>query len=436
MLKKLLQVWRAKDLRKKIFFTIGLLVLYRLVAHIPLPGVDAAQLATFIGDNQFFGLLDIFSGGGLSSLSIVMLGVGPYITASIVIQLLTQIIPKLHELQKEGGEQGQRRINQYTRILSIPLAAIQAYSTILLFTRGSAQTGAPLDIFGELSPLLMAEIVVVAVAGSVFLMWLGELITEYGLGNGVSLLIFAGITARIPDQIRQTQATFESTELGALFGVLAIGLVVIAAIVFITQAQRNIPIRYARQIRGTRALGGASSHLPLRVNQAGVIPIIFALSILLFPGLVANFTANINNPSVQAASQAVVNFFNNQTYYAIAYFVLVIVFTYFYTSITFEPKSIAENIQKQGGFVPGIRPGYSTARYLGKVMNRIVPVGALFLGIIAVLPFLLQGTFNVTTVSVGGTSLLIAVSVVLETLQKMDAQLVDQEYTARVRRAF
>jgi preprotein translocase subunit SecY len=436
MLKKLLQIWRAKDLRKKIFFTLAILVLYRLVANIPLPGVDTAQLATFIGDNQFFGLLDIFSGGGLSSLSIVMLGVGPYITASIVIQLLTQIIPKLHELQKEGGEQGQRRINQYTRILSIPLAAVQAYSTILLFTRGSAQTGAPLDIFGELSPLLMAEIVVVAIAGSVFLMWLGELITEYGLGNGISLLIFAGITARVPDQIRQTQATFESTELGALFGVLAIGLVVIAAVVFITQAQRNIPIRYARQIRGTRAQGGASSHLPLRVNQAGVIPIIFALSILLFPGLVANFTANINNPTVQEVSQAVVNFFNNQTYYAIAYFVLVIVFTYFYTSITFEPKSIAENIQKQGGFVPGIRPGYSTARYLGKVMNRIVPVGALFLGIIAVLPFILQGTFNVTTVSVGGTSLLIAVSVVLETLQKMEAQLVDQEYTSRVRRAF
>lgn len=436
MFKKLLQALKARDVRKKIFFTLALLVLYRLIAHIPLPGVDTAQLAEFISGNQFFGLLDIFSGGGLSSLSIVMLGVGPYITASIVIQLLTQIIPKLHELQKEGGEAGQRRINQYTRVLSVPLAAVQAYSTIILFTRGSLQTGAPLDVFENLNPILIAEIIIVATAGSVLMMWLGELITEYGIGNGISLIIFAGIVARIPSQIRQTQATVESTDLGAILGVLAIGLVVIAAIVFISQSQRNIPIRYARQIRGMRALGGSSTHLPLRVNQAGVIPIIFALSILLFPGLIANFTANLDNKTIADFSQKVVVFFNNQTYYAIAYFILVILFTYFYTSISFEPKSIAENIQKQGGFVPGIRPGEPTARYLGKVMNRIVPIGALFLGIIAVMPFILRGALNVTTISVGGTSLLIAVSVVLETLQKIEAQLVEQEYTSRVRRAF
>jgi preprotein translocase subunit SecY len=434
--KKLLKALRARDLRRKIFFTIGLVVLYRILANIPLPGVDTAQLARFIGDNQFFGLLDVFSGGGLSSLSIVMLGVGPYITASIVIQLLTQIVPRLHELQKESGEAGQRKINQYTRLLSIPLGAVQAYGTLLLFSRGSAQSGAPIDIFRELNPFIIATIIVVAVAGGVLTMWIGELITEYGVGNGISLLIFAGITAQIPDTVRRTQATVESSDAGSVIAILVVALLVIAAVVFITQAQRNIPIRYARQIRGMRSLGGSISHLPLRVNQAGVIPIIFALSILLFPGLIANFTAGLDNQTIANASQAVVNFFNNQTYYAIMYFVLVIIFTYFYTSISFEPRSIAENIQKQGGFIPGIRPGNPTARYLNKVMNRITPAGAIFLGVVAVLPFVLQRTFNITTVSVGGTSLLIAVSVVLETLQKLESQLVEQEYTSRVRRAF
>jgi preprotein translocase subunit SecY len=437
MFKKLLKVLRAKDVRKKVLITFAILILYRLLSHIPLPGVDTSKLAEFVSNNQFVGLLDIFSGGGLSSLSIVMLGTGPYITASIIVQLMTQIIPKLHELQKEGGEAGQRKINQYTRILSIPLAVIQGYGTILIFTRGSAQTGGqPLNILQNLNPALLAEILVVAIAGAVLVMWLGELISEYGVGNGISLMIFAGITARIPTQLRQTSATFEQSDLGAVFGIAAIGLLVIAAVVFIQEAQRNIPIRYARQMRGASSLGGAASHLPLRVNQAGVVPIIFALSILLFPGLIANFTVNVDNQTVQNVSKAVVEFFNNQTYYAIVYFVLVVLFTFFYTSIIFEPKSIAENIQKQGGFIPGIRPGTSTERYLGKVLYRIVPVGALFLGLIAVLPFLLRTTFNIQTISIGGTSLLIAVAVILETLQKLESQLVEHEYTPRVKRAF
>lgn len=437
MLKTLLKVVKSKDVRKKIFFVLIILVIYRLVSHIPMPGVDAGQLAKFIENNQLIGLLDIFSGGGLSSLSIVLLGVGPYITASIVIQLLTQVIPKLHELQKEGGEEGHRKINQYTRILSIPLAAVQAYATIILFTRGSAQTGgAPLEIFNDLNPFLIAQIIVVAVAGAVLVMWLGELISEYGIGNGISLLIFAGITARLPNQIQQTRATLESSDIGPLLGFLAISLFVIAAVVFIQEAQRNIPIRYARQIRGTKSLGGTSTHLPLRVNLAGVIPIIFALSILLFPNLIANLTANVDNQTLQTISHAIVSFFNNRTYYAVSYFVLVVLFTFFYTSIVFEPKSIAENVQKSGGFVPGIRPGPPTARYLSKVMRRIVPIGAIFLGLIAILPFILKGAFNIATISVGGTSLLIAVSVVLDTLQKVEAQLVEQEYTHRVKRAF
>ncbi len=437
MFKKLLKVLRAKDVRKKILITFGLLIAYRLLAHIPLPGVDASKLAQFISNNQFVGLLDIFAGGGLSSLSIVLLGTGPYITSSIIIQLMTQIIPKLHELQKEGGEAGQRKINQYTRILSIPLAVIQGYGTILIFTRGSAKTGGqPLDILQNLNPALLAEILVVAVAGAVLVMWIGELISEYGVGNGISLLIFAGITARIPTQIQQTGTTFERSDLGPLLGVIAVGLLVIAAVVFIQEAQRNIPIRYARQMRGASALGGSATHLPLRVNQAGVVPIIFALSILLFPGLIANFTVNVHNQTVQNVSHAVVNFFNNQTYYAAVYFVLVVLFTFFYTSIVFEPKSIAENIQKQGGFIPGIRPGGPTERYLSKVLYRIVPIGAIFLGLIAVFPFLLRSTFNLQTVSIGGTSLLIAVAVILETLQKLEAQLVEHEYTPRVKRAF
>lgn len=436
MFKKIIKALRTKDLRNKILFTAALLVLYRVVAHVPLPGVDPSQLAQFVRSNQFFGLLDVFSGGGLSSLSIVMLGVGPYITSSIVLQLLTQIIPKLHELQKEGGEEGQRKINQYTRWLAVPLGAVQAWGTIILFTRGAGQLGANVHVFQNLSPLLIAEIIAVAIAGSIFMMWLGELITEYGIGNGISLIIFAGIVARLPSQAQQTQATFDQSSLGPILGIVAVAIVVIAVVVLITEAQRNIPIRYARQIRGIKLLGGTTTHLPLRVNQAGVIPIIFALSILLFPGLIANFAASAHNQTIAAIAQHVVNFFNDPTAYAASYFVLVILFTYFYTSIAFEPKAIAENIQKSGGFVPGIRPGEPTARYLGKVSNRIVPIGALFLGAIAVMPFILRNTLHVTTLSVGGTSLLIVVSVVLETLQKLDAQLVEQEYTARVRRAF
>ncbi len=436
MFKRFLKALKSKDLRKKILFTVAILVIYRLIAHVPLPGVDTSRLAEFISGNQFFGLLDVFSGGGLSSLSIVMLGVGPYITASIVIQLLTQVIPKLHELQKESGEAGQRKINQYTRILSIPLAAVQAYATIIVFTRGSLHSGASLNIFENLSPIILIQVIIVAVAGSVLLMWLGELITEYGIGNGISLLIFAGIISRMPDQYRQTQATLESGSFAPLLGLLAVMIIVVAGVVFITQAQRNIPVRYARQIRGTRSLGGSATHLPLRVNHAGVIPIIFALSILLFPGLIANFTANVDNQTVANISQAVVEFFNNQTYYALTYFVLVILFTYFYTSIVFEPQSISENVQKQGGFIPGIRPGPPTAKYLSFVMNRIVPAGAIFLGVIAVLPFMLRGVFNITTISIGGTSLLIVVSVILETLKQVESQVVDQEYVSSVRRAF
>ncbi|MDP2587347.1 MAG: preprotein translocase subunit SecY [bacterium] len=438
MLKTLLKVLRAKDVRKKILFTFALLIVYRVLAHIPVPGVDPTRLADFVSNNQFVGLLDIFSGGGLSSLSIVMLGTGPYITASIIIQLMTQIIPKLNELQKEAGEEGRRKINQYTRILAVPLAVIQGYATILIFTRGSASTGGqPLNILENLNPVLIAEILVVAVAGAVLVMWIGELISEYGVGNGISLLIFAGITARIPTQIQQTRATFDaSSDFGPLIAILVIGLIVIAAIVFIQEAQRNIPIRYARQIRGAGALGGSASHLPLRVNQAGVIPIIFALSVMLFPGLIANFTANVDNQTVQNISQWVVNFFNDQNYYALVYFILVVLFTFFYTSIVFEPKSIAENVQKQGGFIPGIRPGAPTARYLSQVLYRIVPVGALFLGVVAVLPFLMRGASNIQTISIGGTSLLIAVAVVLESIQKLESQLVEHEYTPRVKRAF
>lgn len=435
MFKRFLNALKSKDLRRKIFFTTAMLILYRLAAHIPLPGVDTSQLADFVSGNQFFGLLDVFSGGGLSSLSVVMLGVGPYITASIVIQLLTQVVPRLHELQKESGEAGQKKINQYTRILSVPLGAIQAYGTMIVLNQ-SSHAGGSLNIFTDLNPFLLAQIVIVAVAGSIFLMWLGELITEYGIGNGISLIIFAGIVSQLPDQYRQTQATLDTGSFLPLLGLLAVILAIIAGVVFITQAQRNIPVRYARQIRGSKSLGGASSHLPLRVNHAGVIPIIFALSILLFPGLIANFTAGSDNATIASFSQSVVEFFNNQTYYAITYFILVVVFTYFYTSIVFEPQSIAENVQKQGGFIPGIRPGPPTARHLGYVMNRIVPAGAIFLGIIAVMPFMLQGAFNITTISIGGTSLLIVVSVIMDTLQKVESQVVEHEYVSVVRRAF
>lgn len=422
MFEKLIQIFKIRELRNKVLFVLALLAIFQFAAVIPVPGVDLVRLKAFFEGNQFFGLLDIFSGGALSNLSVVMLGVAPYITASIIMQLLTMMFPKLKELYQESGEQGRAKFTQYTRVLSIPLAVIQTVGLLTLLQNQ--------QILAKLTPLGLITDITLVTAGTVFLMWLGELITEKGIGNGISLIIFAGIVARIPGAIQRLFLTYDPSQIPTYFVFLAVALVVIAGVVFVSEGQRNIPISYAKRIRGGRLYGGVSSYLPLRVNQAGVIPIIFAISILLFPGMIAQFVSAFNVPWLLAGARFINNLFANQIFYGSLYFLLVVLFTYFYTAVTFDPKAIAANLQKQGGFVPGIRPGNSTAEFLHKILNRIILFGAAFLGMIAVLPIIVQGATGITAMTLGGTALLIVVSVVLETMKQINAQLVMRDYEA------
>jgi preprotein translocase subunit SecY len=421
---KFLSIWKSKDLRNKILIMLGLLILTRVLTHIPIPGVDASNLRNFFNQNQFLNLLDIFSGGGLANLSIAMLGVGPYISASIIIQLLTVIVPSFSEMQKEGGEAGRAKLNQYTRYLTVPLAVLQAYSTIRLLQSGAAGSVA----IGVFTPFQWFVTLVAVAAGTMLLMWLGELITEYGIGNGISLIILAGIVARLPQVLQQGAALYEPSQLPLIIGFVLLALASVAAVVYVTEAQRNIPISYAKRMYGAKSAGGVNTHLPLRVNQAGVIPIIFAVSIMLFPGLIANFFVTAKTPAVASAARYIVDLFQNQTFYGILYFLLVVIFTYFYTAVVFNPDEIAENVQKNGGFVPGLRPGRQTADYLFRVLNRITVFGALFLAVIAVLPFILQAFTNNQSLTIGGTGLLIAVSVIIETIKSIEAQMVVRDY--------
>lgn len=418
------QVFKAPDLRKRVLFILALLAVFRVTAHIPVPGVEEEGLRRFFEGNQLFGLLNIFSGGGLANLSIAMLGIGPYITASIVMQLLTVIVPRLEELQREEGEAGRQKIQMYTRVLTVPLAAVQAVGFLTLLQRGTAGTAAALSF----TPAQLLVTILIVTAGSVFLMWLGELISEKGLGNGASLIIFVGIIAQAPQSLRQVVALYDPTNIPIYLSFIAVALVVVAGVVFVTEAQRNIPVNYARRVRGGRMLGGVSTHLPLRVNQAGVIPIIFALSILLFPGVIAQFFTASANATVAAIAGRIADLFQNGIFYGVLYFLFVVLFTYFYTSVTFDPKRIAEHLQKQGGFIPGIRPGPTTAAYLKFTTNRITLAGALFLGAIAVLPIVMQSVTRSQALTIGGTGLLIVVSVVLETMKQIDAQLTLREY--------
>lgn len=420
MLQKLFLVFKIKELRNKIFFVLALLIVFRLAASIPVPGVDIERLQAFFKDNQFFGLLNIFSGGALDNLSIIMLGVGPYITASIIMQLLTMIFPALKEMYHEAGEQGRQKFNQYSRLLTVPLAVIQSFGFIKLL-QGS-------NIIPALNNFQFATNILIITGGTIFLMWIGELISEKGIGNGISLIIFAGIVSRIPQVIRENILIFDSSQIPTFIVFLAMTVIVIGGVVLITEAQRNIPVSYAKRIRGNRMYGGVATYLPLRINQAGVIPIIFAISIMLFPGMIASFLGTSGIVWLTNLAASVNRIFQNQIFYGVLYFVLVVLFTFFYTAVTFDPKAIAENLQKQGGFVPGIRPGQSTAGFLYYILNRITLVGALFLGFIAVLPFLVQWGTGITTMSIGGTALLIVVSVVLETSKQIDSQLVMRDY--------
>ncbi|MBM3260917.1 preprotein translocase subunit SecY [Candidatus Kaiserbacteria bacterium] len=419
-IRKLKLVFEDKTIRTRILFVLGALIVFRLLAAIPVPGINAAELQAFLTNNQFLGLLNVFSGGGFSNLSIVMLGVGPYITASIVMQLLTVLVPKLKEMYQEEGDAGRARFMQYSRYLTLPLALIQGFGFILLLQQNG--------ILPELTILGFVTNMMVTAAGSILLMWIGELISEYGVGNGVSLIIFAGIVAAIPTSAAQFFYSFDPAQLPAYVGFFAVGIAIMAGVVFITEAERPIPVTYARRVRGMKVMGGVSTYLPLRVNQAGVMPIIFALSILLFPQMIATFLSKSSILWLAEAARAVVVALNNQWLYGALYFVLVFIFTYFYTAITFEPHQLAKNLQKNGAFIPGVRPGQNTSEYLANIITRITLVGALFLGFLAVLPIILQGITGITAITIGGTALLIVVSVVLDLVKKVDAQTSIREY--------
>lgn len=424
------QIWKVKELRNKILIVILLLLITRILAHIPIPFINLSGLQSVLSSNQLFGLFNVFAGGGLANFSIAMLGVGPYITASIIMQLLTIIIPKLGELQKEGGEAGRTKMNNYMRLLTLPLTVLQAYGTIVLLSR---TTG--VDVVSTLTPFEWFVTLLSISAGTMLLLWIGEIISEYKIGNGISLIIFAGIVAQLPTTLQQMSVTLTdsagsltSQGLVTLISYAGIALIVIAGIVLVTEAQRNIPVSYAKRVRGNKLYGGVNTHLPLRINQAGVIPIIFAISILLFPGLIANFFANAKTPFIASAAQNISTFFQNQTYYGIMYFVLVVAFTYFYTAIVFNPDEISENIQKQGGFIPGLRPGRQTADFLYKVLNRITLAGAIFLGLIAVLPYIVQYFTKTEAITIGGTGILIVVAVVIEVMKQVQSQMVMRDY--------
>lgn len=420
-MEKLIQVFKIKEVRQKILYILGIFVIFRLTANIPIPGIDLEKLRLFFEGNQFLGLLNIFTGGALSKLSLVMLGLGPYITAVIVMQLLTMIFPRLEQLYKEEGEKGRQKFNQYGRLLTVPFAFLQGYAMIALLSRQG--------VVGVLSSLQTFIILITITAGTVFLMWLGELISEKGLGNGVSLLIFAGIVAGFPTALRQTLATYDSSQIPSYLGFVVIALLVIVGVVIITEGRRNIPISYAKRVRGNRVYGGVSTYLPLNVNPAGVIPIIFAISFMLFPSMVGSFLRNAATPWVAKAGEFLVGIVSQQgVAYILIYFILVVLFTYLYTAVTFDPKNVSGNLQRMGGFVPGIRPGKPTSDFLYFILNRVLLIGALFLGLIAVAPTLVQNATGIATFTVGGTSVLIVVSVVLEMMRQLESQLTMRDY--------
>lgn len=421
---KLFRAWRVKEVRNGLFFVLVMMVIFRVAANIPLPGIDLVALQRFFEANQVLGLLNLFSGGTIRNFSVIALGVAPYITASIIFQLLAMIVPRLEEIQKDG-EAGQRRINQWTRLLTVPLAIIQSFSLIGLMKQSQFQ------IMRDSSFFYLFAIICTLTAGTLFLVWIGELISEKKVGNGMSMIIAAGILAELPASISQFLTAFDQTQFLTLGLYAAIGIVTVLGVVFVTEGQRNIPVQYARQTRGQGvALGGVASSLPLRVNMVGVIPIIFAVSMLLFPTLIAQFVSRARSEWLASAARWITVTLQDQMVYGVLYFLLVVGFTYFYTSVVFHPDRIAENLQKQGGFVPGIRPGRPTSEYLDYIINRITLGGAAFLGIIAVMPLIAQGLTGASRLALGGTSLLIVVSVVIEVVKQIEAQATMREYDA------
>lgn len=426
MIETAVAAFQLPDVRRKILFTIGLLVLFRAVAHIPLPGVNTELLADFFAGNQLLGFMNLLSGGALENFSVVALGVYPYVTANIASTVLVPLIPPLQELSREG-ESGRRKIAQWTRLATIPFAMLQGFGQIQILR--SAQQGL-------LSPTLNAfdifVMLIVMTAGTMFLLWIGELITENGIGNGVSIIIFAGIVAGAPAALGQS--LFAGENIGGFVAVVVIGLIMIAAIVFVQEAQRRIPVHYAKRIRGTRMYGGQSTHIPLKVNSAGMIPLIFAFSLMLLPATVASYfeTSEMSWLANAAGAIALTLSPSNGIYWVFT-FLLVIVFTYVYTLVVFQQQNLAENLQKNGGFIPGIRPGRPTHQYLTGVVNRITLAGAVFLGIIAVVPFVAQSVTGADAVAISSTGMLIVVGVVLDTMRQLESQLMMRNYEGFIR---
>ncbi|MBU1326892.1 preprotein translocase subunit SecY [Patescibacteria group bacterium] len=421
LLSPIVNSWKSPELRKKIIVTVLIFVVFRIFAHIPLPGVDRAKMALLFAQNQFLGLLDIFSGGTLVNFSIMALGLNPYINATIIFQLLTIVFPKLEELSKEG-EYGREKINQYSRLLTVPLAAVQSIGMIALLKNQGIVTA--------MDPLIIVSMIITMTAGTLLVMWFGELVTEYGIGNGISLLIFVGIVGRLPVVLGRTASVLEPEGVTNLILFVIMAITVICATVYVNEAVRRIPVHYARRIRGNKMLGGNVSYLPLRINQAGVIPIIFAVSLVLLPSLIGGFLQQLQTSSIaMTVGRLLTSAFNpDGIFYNGMYFLLVLGFTYFYTAVTFNPTKIAGEIQKYGGFIPGIRPGTPTASYLNYILTRITLAGALFLGFIAIFPSVGRGITGISTFLIGGTGMLIVVSVVLETVKALEAQLVMRNY--------
>ena len=417
---KVLLIFKDPDLRRKVLTVAGLLLVFRLFAAIPIPGIDAERLQSFLQANQLVGFFNVFSGGALSNLSIVMLGVGPYITATIIMQLLTLIFPQFKEMYYESGEAGRAKFNRYSRYLTVPLGALQAYGFLNLLA--SQQVLPALELFS-----LLGNVVVIT-AGTMLLMWLGELITEQKIGNGISLIIFAGIVSGIPGIIRNAIFNYDPGLISTYLAFIILSVIVIAGVVFVNEGERKIPVSYAKRVVGNRMYGGTTSYLPLKVNQAGVIPIIFAISLLLFPQFMAQISAIFSQDLSIFLNNFVNKFLANQIIYSAFYFGLVVLFTYFYTAITFDPAEISKNLQRSGGFIPGIRPGEPSGDFLKKVINRTTLFGAFFLGTIAVLPNITQILTGIQFLTIGGTALLIVVAVALEVRKQVEAQLAMREY--------
>ena len=409
---------KTPSIRKKLIITGIILIVFRLAAHIPAAGIDRDTLANLFAGSPLLSLLDVFSGGTLANFSILALGLNPYINASIIFQLLGYVVPSIGELQKEG-EYGQEKINQYTRLVTVPLAAVQAFGMYALL-KGQ-------NVITNLEPVALLLLVVTMTAGTVFAVWLGELITEYGFKQGVSILIFVGIIARLPITVGQSASIFQSQDIFKIIIFFAALILIIGLVIFVSEATRQIPIHYAK--RRTESGLGASSYLPIRLNQAGVIPIIFAVSLVLMPSMIGQFLANVPNAKIAEIARSIGTGFSSETVlYNVVYFLLVFGFTYFYTAVVFNPEKISEDLQKGGGFIPGIRPGKETEKYLSRILSRITVFGGAFLGLIAVLPSLFSNFVGASNLAIGGTSVLIVVSVVLEVIREIEGELVMERY--------